>query len=426
MKISKRSRLYGLEPFGIGTEFIESLTSYLIRLAEAHSVTFRDLLTFEIAPEINNQYIIKSSFSGGNRFYDGAVTINGMDKNASNLAEVVSRLTGQKGLEELTLLRFKNVFPNRNLLRRHVAWCPICLEEENYYPLIWSFTTYKVCIKHRINLREKCENCDKPIPFLHRKSRIGLCPNCNKRHFEPKNKTEFVDPQEMHYATQINIILNGCNHEIYDSELLRTNLLKIKESHFEGITSKFAGYFGIATTTLKTWFDNGRIPPLVQVLSISYKLDIAAKRLYTDTGFIYEIKINMDEKGFREKVIREKFGLSFEKVQYYLEEIITNQCIVISIEKIARDLWCSKKYLYRNFSELCKLITTKNNEIIKYESIEKSDILTKKIEEACYNIYSEGIMPTRKMVETQIGCNRIFKNPDHKKFFFEILDRFNF
>jgi len=36
--VPPRARFYPLEPIGIGTPLVESLTSYLLRLAEAHGV----------------------------------------------------------------------------------------------------------------------------------------------------------------------------------------------------------------------------------------------------------------------------------------------------------------------------------------------------------------------------------------------------
>jgi hypothetical protein len=48
--IPSRSRLYSLEPVGIGTPETESLTSYVSRLAEAHSVRVHDLVVHEVLP----------------------------------------------------------------------------------------------------------------------------------------------------------------------------------------------------------------------------------------------------------------------------------------------------------------------------------------------------------------------------------------
>ncbi|MEM9271562.1 MAG: hypothetical protein AAGA80_01180, partial [Cyanobacteria bacterium P01_F01_bin.143] len=44
-----RSRLYHLEPVGIGTPHVESLTSYISRLAEAHCLYPHSLVTKIIA-----------------------------------------------------------------------------------------------------------------------------------------------------------------------------------------------------------------------------------------------------------------------------------------------------------------------------------------------------------------------------------------
>ena len=47
-----RSRLYSLAPMGIGTSQVESLTSYVMRLAEAHAVSPGTLIRQEIFPNL--------------------------------------------------------------------------------------------------------------------------------------------------------------------------------------------------------------------------------------------------------------------------------------------------------------------------------------------------------------------------------------
>jgi len=41
--LPSRSRLYRLEPIGIGTPYVESLTGYIARLAETHCITPKSL-----------------------------------------------------------------------------------------------------------------------------------------------------------------------------------------------------------------------------------------------------------------------------------------------------------------------------------------------------------------------------------------------
>src|SRR2546427_5615316 len=50
-----RSRLYSLEPIGIGTPEVESVSSYLNRLAQAHCVTVSALITHELLPHLSPQ-----------------------------------------------------------------------------------------------------------------------------------------------------------------------------------------------------------------------------------------------------------------------------------------------------------------------------------------------------------------------------------
>jgi hypothetical protein len=52
-----RSRLYSLEPIGIGTPGTESLTSYVSRLAEAHSVRVRELMVGELLPFLGRSHL---------------------------------------------------------------------------------------------------------------------------------------------------------------------------------------------------------------------------------------------------------------------------------------------------------------------------------------------------------------------------------
>lgn len=53
--IPPRSRLYSLEPIGIGTALVESLSGYVARLAEAHSVSVGDLVGRVLSDVANAQ-----------------------------------------------------------------------------------------------------------------------------------------------------------------------------------------------------------------------------------------------------------------------------------------------------------------------------------------------------------------------------------
>ncbi|MCU5520063.1 TniQ family protein [Bacillus cereus] len=170
----------------VGSPYIECLTSYLIRLSEVHKVYPSSLLSYIVAPVLDKQFFINSFKRGGNRFYDGARTINAFEKNAVDMVTVLEDLTGVKHLNQLTLMGLKDVMPSRYLLKNHLSWCPSCYEEQmnneesHYNPLLWHFEVVKVCLKHKCRLEIRCPSCCKNLPVLHRKSQNGYCVYCNK------------------------------------------------------------------------------------------------------------------------------------------------------------------------------------------------------------------------------------------------------
>nr|WP_255538249.1 TniQ family protein [Lysinibacillus sp. HST-98] len=73
----ERSCLFSIEPIGIRTIKVESLSSYISRLKDAHCVTVGDIMKHIIAPKLNNKYINNMVFKGGHGFYKSSSAING-------------------------------------------------------------------------------------------------------------------------------------------------------------------------------------------------------------------------------------------------------------------------------------------------------------------------------------------------------------
>ncbi|RTR28136.1 hypothetical protein EKG37_17700 [Robertmurraya yapensis] len=160
--ITHRSVLYNLEPIGIGSELVESLTSYLTRIAFEHDTTVGHLVNKLLIPTINKEYLLRSSDLGGNRFYEGAKTINGYMENSMTVVKAMQTLTNRNDIEELTLIKWRDIVPLRELLKKDLAWCPKCIKEwkesskKVYYPIIWFLDIVKVCPIHSCYLIDVC------------------------------------------------------------------------------------------------------------------------------------------------------------------------------------------------------------------------------------------------------------------------------
>src|SRR5688572_4444847 len=120
-----RSRLYALQPIGIGTPFVESLSGYLARLADAHAVSVGNLVIREllILAPIPLFHSSEPNILHG-RFY----AMNGLGERARKWVDALQAGTMQTDLRFLTLLPFADLLWPLALFRRRRAWCGECYE----------------------------------------------------------------------------------------------------------------------------------------------------------------------------------------------------------------------------------------------------------------------------------------------------------
>jgi hypothetical protein len=170
--VAPRSRLYSLPPIGLGTAFVESLSSYVVRLAEAHAVSTADLVRRELSLHSNPPLIY---YSRG---------INGLGDCAARWVETLERTTSRSDLRYLTLLAFEHLFSNRVFLRTMRAWCPQCYREMDATEtvgeqLLWCIRLVEACPRHHCLLETMCGYCHQLLrQQLHADARVGRCCWC--------------------------------------------------------------------------------------------------------------------------------------------------------------------------------------------------------------------------------------------------------
>jgi len=201
--IPPRSHLYHLAPVGLGTALVESLTSYVARLAEAHDVSIGTLVTREVLPKVREEFrrheykipAIKSTF-----LYD-AHTLNGVAQRSQDWVVVLEQLTGACGLGYLTMGTWRQVISGADLLRRRRAWCPVCLEDwrsanqQVYEPLLWGLREVAVCPTHACPLADRCPHCGGDQHVISAKVKPGHCGRC--RHWLGMQTTATNKPSDI-------------------------------------------------------------------------------------------------------------------------------------------------------------------------------------------------------------------------------------
>jgi hypothetical protein len=139
-----RSRLYRLEPVGIGTPYVESLTSYITRLAEMHCLSPKTLVKYEILP-VQNQPITTPSdyFRLGKLWTQNSASLNSVGPLARQWVEAIQQLTARDDLHWLTMLTWDQVLAPQRTVRRRKIWCAACYQQWRrncqtvYEPLLW-------------------------------------------------------------------------------------------------------------------------------------------------------------------------------------------------------------------------------------------------------------------------------------------------
>lgn len=184
-----RSRLYRLEPVGIATPFVESLTGYVARLADAHCVTVATLFGWELAPRVGEKWLRRRHSNRAmilaSMFRPLARAMNGTGGTAAEWVQAVETAT-TADLRHLTMLTWRGVLSQRHLLRAARAWCPACYAEWDkpggvvYEPLLWAIGVVEVCPIHRCPLRTRCNHCGREMFHLESHARPGFCSSCRE------------------------------------------------------------------------------------------------------------------------------------------------------------------------------------------------------------------------------------------------------
>lgn len=207
----KATRLYVVQPLGLGTAETESLTSYVRRLAAAHVVSPSTLLRFEVLEPHRR--------SAGQRHQVMAPvlcteSINGARRSTRILVDALEELTGVSRVRETSLLDRDRAVCFDGAFRDFRAWCPECLADGTPYDrLLWSFSAIKTCVRHERPLEDRCprKHCGEPHRPWHRSASPDGCPFCGERLDHPATGGRRPEPaaKELVLRDLLALLLTG-------------------------------------------------------------------------------------------------------------------------------------------------------------------------------------------------------------------------
>lgn len=182
----ERATLNSLAPRGVGTSMVESLESYLPRLARVHEVP-RQQVELYVANSAVPTLFRDTSYQ--------PFRLDSPTPVAQQFSMRLSAMTMQPTIARLGLGWLTGVLANQGCLKGYGAWCTSCMpgmsrEGGAYIPLIWVLESVVACPIHRERLQQVCPHCDERISLRRNwGSQCSQCPHCDNTLFQLSHLT---------------------------------------------------------------------------------------------------------------------------------------------------------------------------------------------------------------------------------------------
>jgi len=430
------SQLYHLEPIGVGTPMMESLTSYVSRLAEVHSVHSYVLVRKQVLPLLNWPSFYKDEhFDHGrlNSFLgQHSVSLNGLTPSVNDFVQALEQLTMRRHLHLLTMLPYKEVLSGQALLRRTKAWCPLCYEEWResgqviYEPLLWMLSVVTLCPKHGQPLEQHCPhpNCTRVQYPLTTRSQSGYCARCGRWQGNPSlpsfaQLTDEEKASQQQTGAMVGALLAataGTPFELRKETLIST-ISACVNTVANGKPSVFARLLQIQPSTIWEWQHARKVPQLGMLVKISALLEIPLFNLLTATNG--EIDGSVGDRKRLETTLpaksrkRRRRKATKKRLRSALEAVIQHPADPPpSMREVAESLQYSASHLAKVFPDLCKTISARHAHYQAEKRVERQQRLCEEVRQAIQLLHTQGRYPSRRQVSKLLTGPGNFWEPE--------------
>lgn len=421
---SERSPYYHLQPIGVGTALVESLTSYVCRLAAAHCVTIATLYEYTIVPRLNKSYLATPKHCGAaitllSVFKKQIKTINGVGQVAKEWVNLFQELTYRQDLVNLTFLPWSEVLTHYRLHKHNLAWCPACYEEmlqtgvTIYQPLIWTIEVLQICPRHHIHLVDQCPRCTRQFPNLTHRLKLGFCPYCGCW----LGKADSSTSDRLLLNTQLEwqkfVSDNLCElisfkqdefHKPSKDQIARW-IRTFADNLTDGKMQRLSVLLGRSNLTVHEW-RHGRVRPMLfELLRICYCFDIRLVDLLMGNSLQNKPSFNFRQfppelEPIRQLRAPKPFNLTRarRRVEKYLD-----QSPPVSMTTVAAELGYDRGLLYKYLPDLHCKIRDRYKEFIQAGRRRRRLQLEEEVKEVCLKLYRQGVYITVPAVADFLG-----------------------
>jgi len=409
-RIPSRSRLIRLQPMGLGTAYRESLTSYFMRLADAHFLAPRTLVGGVIFPpgtydrDANNDNHLDSW---------RRPTLNGMGAFADKWVRQLEELTGNRGLRELTMGFLSELISTRGLVSDRPRWCPSCFREGALYgQLLWCFDAVTCCPKHGARLIGECGCGPDEVRFPGTvKILPHVCPKCGvdlgsvgNVGGSPPTEREIRRARLVADLLTQSVNAPGAVHKRGLADFLSNSI----QWHFEGNAARFGRRIGVSKSTLHGWLHGGHIPDFDRIVTLSEAhncsiMEVLLGRFEAATPSHHVTTVVRSG----EAMTHQRRALDWDTITRKLEESLVENP-PIHLRKVAERMGVRHETLRRRHPDICATISQRwldwRRAFAVHNRLETAELVRK----VAQGLALEGIHPTwRHMLKMGLSAKTI-------------------
>ena len=429
IEMPPRSKLYYLAPLGMGTVEVESLTSYIQRLAWAYRVNPRVLVSQEIFPHLRKAYYAQPDLGHlGSFSRTRSMSINGTGDVARDWTEVLEQLTMRSDLRFLTLRPWADGLPAWGLLRNAPQWCPMCYEEWReqkqpvYQPLLWTLQVVRICLRHAQPLVEYCPVCQKLQSAIASKRQLGYCTQCrtwlgNKQEKEglSVDDHDLLDWQAWVVSAVEELSLaSRAFGSLPWSELSRGMTACVEAV---GGCRAFGRLMKASKMVASSWLNKQRTPSFSYVLEMCYVLNVSPLQLMTVEPESLKKRL-LAEAIYRQppctkhRLPASKGDIPF--MQQFLQRVLDGEIGPLPVRHVARQLEVGEKFLVGRFPQECAQIATQYQVYRAERARQKAAQECAEVRQAVLTLDNQGVALSRSQVAALLSNPNILRRPEGK------------
>jgi len=353
----------------VGSPFCESLTSYFLRLSEAHCVTPRRLFDNGLNLALGKNDQNSRGLVGPSDTF-GTWQINGNGLVAEKWVKALKTITLREDLSALTLLPFHEAFPKRDACRRERAWCPLCLDDLDqsdgivYEQLLWTHKFVNACAVHDVALQTCCPHCGRISHALSGSMRVGRCAGCDgwlgalfrRAHNESKRTKDKSDEYQIFVTNEIGslIAVSRDTEYLFNKNNPKRAIGELLARCFNGNIRAFTRYLGLNRTADSSLTNQGtRFVVLSLLLKLAFISQTPLLDLLTNECALASFSPIIT------RTSRQPSPLLIAKKESVLSTLAAaaHETPPPSLDEVALRLACTTSRLRQHSAETCKLIT---------------------------------------------------------------------